>query len=72
MRRLSAVSYKDTLLNTPETRVTTLANGLRVATEQVCAASGKALQSLGLPLFPPHRGRATADATQDCHCRFIH
>jgi hypothetical protein len=28
-----AVSYKQSVLNVPETRVTTLSNGLRVATE---------------------------------------
>jgi hypothetical protein len=32
-RLSSNLSYEDTLLNVPETRVTTLANGLRVASE---------------------------------------
>ena len=34
---LQAGAYQQALLNAPETRVTVLSNGLRVATEQVCA-----------------------------------
>ncbi len=36
---LQASAFKEAVNNVPQTKVTTLPNGLRVATEQVCSSS---------------------------------